>query len=106
MALDADLLASIRRVIAEPTSAAYSDDMLETMYEGAGRSIAVLAEQVWTEKAASASSLVDVSEGQSSRKMSQIADSYLDMAKTWRDRAGVEGQSAMRSSGTRAIERM
>lgn len=106
MALDPDTLASIRRVIAEPGSATYSDELLEAMYEDAGRSVAVLAETVWTEKAAAASSLVDVSEGASSRKMSQVADSYLEMAKTWKDRSEIETVTSTRRSGTRPIERI
>jgi hypothetical protein len=71
-------IASLRRRTAEPTDEHYTDDALETLIDTYGFNDAV--GEVWAEKAARFSALVDVTEGSSSRRMSQMHAHALKMA--------------------------
>jgi uncharacterized protein YoxC len=105
MALSVSDLARLRRAIDELTTANYSDDALNALFdETADFNLTVAA--VWDEKAARASSLVDTSEGQSSRKMSQVATSAMKMSEVWRGRVDGDAARGTGRARTRPIERV
>lgn len=80
-------IAALRLLIAEPDDAEpYDDATLAARLDGASNEYA-LASDIWTEKAASAAGLVDITEGGSSRKMGDLYEQALGMAASMRDRA-------------------
>jgi len=81
----AEQVASLRRMVAEPTTATYSDEALSALVDDKG-SLDAAAAAVWEEKAAAASTLVNVSESGSSRSMQQIHQNALEMAKFYSGR--------------------
>jgi hypothetical protein len=72
-------LARLRRLVDEPTEDAYSDTELVDRLSAALGDFNKAALGVWQEKLIAATSLVDVSEGGSSRRMSQAYDHAKDM---------------------------
>lgn len=73
-------IASLRRVTAlEAEDEIYTDQLLGGMIDDLGYEAA--AATVWREKAASVAGLVDTTESGSSRRLSQLRDGYLAMAK-------------------------
>ena len=106
---DANAIAELRRLINEPVNAEpWTDEALSQRIDALdpGSSLRTLASSIWTEKAASYASLVDVKEGNSDRKMSQLYKQALEMAGSLG--TGEDGQpiSTRKPSRTRAIERM
>lgn len=82
-----DEIAALRLLIAEPDNLApYDDETLNARLTAAASEYA-LAYEIWTEKAAAAAGLVDVSEGGSSRKMGDVYEQALGMADAMRERA-------------------
>lgn len=79
-------IADLRLLIAEPTEVIYSDIVLGTRLDGASNQF-IVANEIWTEKAAGAAMLVDMSEGGSTRKMGDLFEQYLSMAENMRLRA-------------------
>lgn len=75
-----DQIARLRLLIGEETSEVYTDEDLDTRIDTAG-DLNKAAYEIWTEKAAAAAELVDISEGGSSRKMGDIYEQALNMAK-------------------------
>lgn len=91
-----DEISALRRAIAEPANVdPYTDVYLGALIDLEG-STDKAAASVWTQKAASAASLVDMSESGSSRKLSQLQDNFMKMAKTFRegDTAPVTGSTS------------
>jgi hypothetical protein len=83
----AEEIAALRLLIAEPNDAApYTDLALATLLDNSSNEYAA-AFEVWTQKAAGAAGLVDISEGGSSRKMGDLYEQYLSMAEGMRLRA-------------------
>lgn len=72
-------VAQLRRLTDEPTTDNYSQTDLSEKIDRLG-SVKAAAGEVWLEKASKFSGLVDVTEGSSSRKMSQLKDNALQMA--------------------------
>jgi len=68
----------LRRMIDEPDATTYSDAELATR-AAAGSNLYAAARDIWVEKAAGAAALVNISEGGSTRAMSQVYDHYKDM---------------------------
>lgn len=95
----------LRRFIAETNSGTYSDALLHAMMLTNDGDLNVTAAEVWREKAASVSSLVDISESGSSRKMSQLYDRYTAQAKVYEDAAGVLPPNTSARPRTRPIIR-
>jgi hypothetical protein len=90
-----DEISALRRAIAEPTNAEpYTDAYLSALIDVEG-STDKAAASVWTAKAASAASLVDMSESGSSRRLSQLQSNYLAMAARFR-----EGDTEPATGGT------
>lgn len=99
-----DEIALLRQKIQEPNNAdPYTDDFLSTLIDTYG--IDGAAGQVWEVKAASVAKLVDITEGGSSRKMSQVFTQYTELAKQYssKDETDPTGYTAPR---TRKITRV
>lgn len=78
-----DEIAAFRLQIAEPDGAEpYTDSQLSARLDADGDT-ALTAYKIWMEKAAAAAELVDVTEGGSSRKMGDIHEQALAMAKVY-----------------------
>jgi hypothetical protein len=105
MPMDATTMATMRRYIAEPDTTTYSDAALDAIYDANGGDVNLAAAEVWTEKASAAATLVDMSEGDSSRKNSQVHAQALKQSELFRGSASTTTAAATRSARTRAIER-
>lgn len=98
----AEEVAALRLLVAEPDDAPpYSDAVLSARLDAVSGNQDVLAYQIWTEKAAAAANLVDMSEGGSSRKMGDLSEQALTMAETFRKRALAGTTPPTDSAGTR-----
>jgi hypothetical protein len=103
---DATTIADLRRLINEPDDVEpWTDIVLSTRLDAWTGDINSLAAVIWREKAASYSDLVDIQEGNSNRKLSQLYAQALKMAD------GLDGGTSVavttrRASRTRPIERM
>jgi hypothetical protein len=98
-------LATLRRYIAEPTEANYSDVLLNSIFDGQDGDLEAAASEVWLDKAAKSATLVDISEGNSSRKNSQVYNNALKQATFFGASAAEVSTAGTRSARTRAIER-
>lgn len=78
-----DALTQLRRYVDEPTPDTYSDTELSQRITDAQGSLATVARDIWREKVAGAASLVNISEGGSTRGNSAIFDHYKDQLKYW-----------------------
>jgi hypothetical protein len=104
---DVAVLTRLRRFIAEPTDAnGYTDQVLSDMFDAAGGDVNITAADVWREKAGKAADLVDVSEGSSSRKMSQVSANALKQADFYESLTVTATGAVTRGARTRAIERV
>lgn len=97
-------IAELRRLINEPDNVApWTDLVLDARIE-ADPDLVALASAIWREKAATYAGLVDVKEGNSDRKLSQLYKNALEMSTS----LGVSATatvSAGRRTTTRRIER-
>ena len=78
-------IAALRLLIAEPEPDTYSDEDLNARLDASDQY--TVAFDIWTEKAAAAAGLVDMSEGGSSRKLGDVYEQALGMAEAMRERA-------------------
>lgn len=92
MATPADV-AALRLMIAEPDNAEPYDDAALAGRIDSADTLAAVALDVWTEKAAAATGLVDISEGGSSRKNSDIQEQALRMVALYGGLSGATGGS-------------
>jgi len=98
-------IAKIRAMINEPNNVEpYTDEMLSLLID-ASLSVRSAAAEIWRNKASKVAHLVDISEGGSSRKMSDIYKNYLAIASALENESAGESGTANRGSTTRAIER-
>lgn len=79
----------------------WTDDYISNIIDQLGFEKAVAS--AWTEKAAAVASLVDTTESGSSRRLSQLRESYLDMARTL---GGADAVDSGQGSFTVGIERV
>jgi hypothetical protein len=87
----AEQIAALRLMIAQPEDVApYTNAVLGAAIDAAGN-LDQVAYEVWIQKAAAASALVDISEGGSSRKMGDLQEQYLAMARVYGDRLPTGG---------------
>jgi hypothetical protein len=102
-------IAALRLMINEPTQDPYSDVALSALID-TGNGLNHIASTIWYQKAAKASTAVDISEAGSSRKMSDLFTHAMEMAKKYGDLADAEDLAAAELaaqdwSKTRAIVR-
>lgn len=106
---EAATIADLRRLINEPDNAEpWTDEYLSGRIDAfvlSGGTIQGLAATIWREKASEYSELIDIQEGSSNRKLSQLMTQALKMAE------GLDGGAAVAVTGpkrsrTRPIERM
>lgn len=100
---DAAAVAELRRLIDEPDQTTYTDDQLGARLDAVGGDTMALASTMWREKAARFAGLIDVKEGTSDRKMSQLYQQALRMADSFLPGGTVV---VRRPARTRPIERM
>lgn len=81
---DATQIALLRKMIDEGDSTSYTDEQLTAVLDQAEGELNIAASEIWQQKAAQYSTLVDVSESGSSRHMSQLAKNALAMAAHYR----------------------
>lgn len=77
----AEQIAELRLLIAEPTGDVYTDEILSTIIDARSGEMNGAAYDVWVQKAAAAAELVDITEGGSSRKMGDVYEQALSMAR-------------------------
>jgi len=80
----ADDVAAFRLLIAEPDETTYTDAELGGILDSAPSANSAAA-AIWTQKAAAAAELVNVSESGSSRSLGDLQTKALNMAKVFRD---------------------
>lgn len=99
-----DQILELRRLINELTEESYTDAVLATRID-ASESLQALSAVIWREKAATLAGLVDVREGNSDRKLSQLYKQALEMAVSFEAQTSAEVVATRRGSRTRPIER-
>lgn len=99
---DAEMIAELRRLIDEPTQDPYTDLILSDRLDAVLGDVQTLAGTLWREKAARFAGLIDVQEGNSNRKMSQLYTQALKMADSFGIGISV---TTVRPARTRKIER-
>jgi hypothetical protein len=102
---DPATIAELRRLIDEPTPETFTDEVLSARIDAEPGDLRVLASTIWREKAAQYAGLVDVKEGNSDRKLSQLYKNALEMATSLGGADAVIVGSG-RPTRTRKIERM
>ena len=96
-------ITDLRRLISDETEPyTFDDPSLSAFIDSAAGNLNSAAGVVWGVKAARLAGLVDVTEGSSSRKLSQMSDHALKMAAFY---GGETATSAGGRSGTRPIVR-
>jgi hypothetical protein len=98
----AEQITELRGLINEPTQDPYTDEVLGLRID-AEPELRILAATLWREKAARFAGLVDIKEGNSDRKLSQLHKQALDMATALG--GSVEVAVGARRVTTRKIER-
>lgn len=98
------LIAELRRLVDEPTTDTYSDVELGDKLDSSAGDVHMAAYLVWTEKAASYASMVNVSESGSSRSMGDMYKNALNLANHHIALSSQSIETRTRSR-TRAIER-
>lgn len=84
----------LRLMIDETDSAVYTDEMLGSIIDQAELDLDTAASEVWQQKAARFSTLVDTTESGSSRRMSQLASNALAQAKFYGDKGVTVAEEA------------
>jgi hypothetical protein len=72
-------IAELRLLVAEPTEDTYTDAALGVAIDAAGGDLDLVARDIWVQKAAKFSALVDISEAGSSRSMGSLHANALKM---------------------------
>lgn len=99
-------LKELRRMIGDDTLPyLYSDSDLAQYLDDNDGDFTVAAGKMWREKAATYAKSVDISEAGSSRKMSDLFDNALAMAKWYEDQTTPPVVETVASSTTRRIVR-
>lgn len=81
-----------------------TDEELWAMYEDK-KNVNRVAAAVWEQKAGAAGDLIDITEGSSTRRLSQVAAQARNMASFYRDAAAADSGIVGRQSRTRQIVR-
>ena len=100
-----DQIAQLRLMINQPDNVEpWTDANLALLIDSSDGDLQVAAGKAWRSKASTVAHLVDISEGGSSRKNSEIYKNYLAMANVY-DPETEEPAAASGPSRTRQIER-
>jgi hypothetical protein len=95
----------LRRLIDEPAnSSKYKSDKLAAILQAHNGDANLAAAQIWLEKAATYSKLVDMQEGDSKRNNSDLMKNATQMAKIFQG-ASNTGDTGVRPTGTNRIIR-
>jgi hypothetical protein len=95
----------LRRLIDEPAGDSdYQSDKLATILQAHNGDANLAAAQIWLEKAATYSKLVDMQEGESKRNLSDLMKNALRMAQLCQDSSNT-GDTGVRPTGTSRIIR-
>lgn len=104
MATEAQIL-EVRIMINEPVNAEpWTDEKIGALIDAKSGDVNAVAYQVWAGKAARVAHLVDISEGGSSRKMSDMYKNFLAIRDTFAPEEGTT-PGTIRASRTREITR-
>lgn len=98
---DLVLVVELRRLINEPDQTIYTDIVLSNRLDLVLGDVESLASIIWREKAATYAGLIDIQEGSSNRKMSQLYQQALRMSGSF----NVNDVPVRRAARTRQIER-
>jgi hypothetical protein len=99
-------IAALRLLIDEPSSTFYTDQMLASLVDQAESNLNAAASDIWQQKAARFSTLVDITESGSSRKMSNLYSNALAMAKHFADEsAEVVAETTMQPRTRTAVRK-
>lgn len=100
-------IAELRLMINQPANVdPWTDDVLGDMIDAASDDLSVAAGKVWRAKAASVAHLVDISEGGSSRKMSDLYKNFIAIAEGYETGGTGAVVETRRPAMTRAITRV
>lgn len=102
---EAVAIAALRRMVDEPGTETYTDEALSALLDSK-ESAEAAAAVIWREKAAKASTLVNVSESGSSRSLQQIYANAESMAKYYDSKSGTPVVDTSSAPFTSAVERM
>lgn len=95
----------LRRLIDEPSdSSKYDSTRLAGIIQSHNGDLNLAAGQIWTEKAAKYSALVDMQEGESKRNLSDLMKNALQMAELCKNAANT-GDTGVRPTTTSRIIR-
>jgi len=98
-------IAELRLAIKESADAEpYTDELLGTFIDSYGMDTATY--KLWRSKLAAVANLVDMSEGGSSRKMSQLFDHYTKIVASYAPAGEGSGTEVVEAPRTRKIERI
>lgn len=89
-------LALLRRLVDEPDESTYTDVELTDRLNAAGGDKNVVAAAVWQEKVVKYSTMVDISEGGSTRRNSQAYDHARDMLAYFQEQVSAAGSTVIR----------
>lgn len=105
---EAATITELRDLINEPDNAEpWTDEYLSGRIDGWEGTLESLASRIWTKKAATYAEMIDVKEGSSDRRLSQLHTHALTMARSFMvDESGEVITTTRRASRTRPIERM
>lgn len=90
MAATPEEIARLRLMVDEPTTSVYSDQNISDIFDQAEGDMDLAAAEIWQQKAARYSTLVDTSESGSSRSMSQLSRNATAQAKFYADKVQVD----------------
>lgn len=104
MATPTDIALLRQKIQESANEEPYTDDYLSALIDAYGMDPA--AGQIWEIKAAAVARLVDISEGGSSRKMSQVFSNYTALAAQYNGKGSVEDPSGYTAPRARKITRV
>jgi len=97
-------IAQLRALINDPDADVYTDEQLAAAIDAAG-GVNGAAADIWTQKAAASSTLVNVSESGSSRSLGDLQKNALAMARQFRELAEQASPGGVGSVRIRRISR-
>lgn len=100
-----DQIMELRDLVDEPTEDPFTDAILGTIIDASDGDLITAAKAVWVRKSARLAKLVDVREGNSDRKLSQLHKQALEMVAQYTALTAASPEATTRRSRTRKIDR-